>query len=203
MDQFPPNSKTHPPAEEDKKIERVTSSEAIRRKKSISKQLRETFVGGNARTAANYVMFGVMLPALREMVYDAGSGWLEKVMFGDTRTKRGPSSNHFGQISYNRMTVANTKPPMPRGMSKRARSRHDFDEIVLSTRAEAEEVLERLWDLVGKYDSASVADLYELVGEKSTHMDHRWGWDNLQGSSVTRLRGQGYLLDLPDPEPFT
>ena len=68
-------------------------------------------------------------------------------------------------------------------------------------RAEAEEVIDRLFELVSIYESATVADLYELVGLSSTHTDHKWGWTDLMGAGVSRIRG-GYLLDLPDPEPL-
>jgi hypothetical protein len=88
-----------------------------------------------------------------------------------------------------------------RVMSRQARARHNFDEIVLDDRAEAEEVIDRLFDLVSRYESASVADLYELVGLASSHTDHKWGWSDLHGAGVSRIRG-GYLLDLPEPEPL-
>jgi hypothetical protein len=88
-----------------------------------------------------------------------------------------------------------------RAISRQARSRHNFDEIVLDQRAEAEEVIDRLFDVVNRYESATVADLYELVGLSSTHTDNNWGWTDLTGAGVSRIRG-GYLLDLPEPEPF-
>lgn len=86
-------------------------------------------------------------------------------------------------------------------MSRQARAQHNFDEIVLQSRTEAEEVVDRLFEVVSRYGSASVADLYELVGLSSTHTDNKWGWDDLQGAGVSRVRG-GFLLDLPEPEPL-
>jgi hypothetical protein len=86
-------------------------------------------------------------------------------------------------------------------MSQRGRAKHDFDEIVLDQRAEAEEVIDRLYDVVSRYEQATVADLYDLVGLSSTHTDHKWGWTDLRGAGVSRIR-DGYLLDLPDPEPL-
>jgi hypothetical protein len=86
-------------------------------------------------------------------------------------------------------------------MSRRARARHDFDEIVLETRGEADEVIDQLYEIVSRYDSATVADLYELVGLASTHTDNKWGWTDLRGAGVTRVRS-GYLLDIPEPRPL-
>jgi hypothetical protein len=89
----------------------------------------------------------------------------------------------------------------PRQMTQRGRSFHQFDEIVLETRQEAEDVLDSLFELVDRFGSASVSDLYELVGVKATHTDEKWGWEDLRGTTPSRVRG-GYLLDLPDPEPL-
>lgn len=86
-------------------------------------------------------------------------------------------------------------------MSQRGRARHDFDEIVLDERAEAEEVIDKLYEVVSRYEFATVADLYDLVGLPSNHTDHKWGWSDLRGAGVSRIR-DGYLLDLPDPEPL-
>lgn len=203
--EFPPNSQTakSTAAPEDKKIKRVTSSEPKRRKKSLGKQFRETFVGGDAKTAMHYVVFGVLLPAAKDALVDAGSQGIERLIFGDSRPRRGPGhSGPMGHISYNRMSGPSRPAQTGRSLSQHARSRHDFDEIVLSSLTEAEDVIDRLFDLISRYESASVADLYELTGLKSSHTDHKWGWTDLRGASVSRLRNSGYLLDLPEPEPF-
>jgi hypothetical protein len=93
-------------------------------------------------------------------------------------------------------------PRSPTQLSRPARMRHAFDEIVINTRPEAEEVLDRMFDLISKYDAVAVSDLYELTGITATHADHKWGWDDLRGSNVGRVRGGGYLLELPDPIPL-
>jgi hypothetical protein len=91
---------------------------------------------------------------------------------------------------------------MPRTLSRGSRARHSFDEIVIQSRPEAEEVLDRLYDLISKYELARVSDLYSLTGFESSHTDYKWGWTELTGSGVSRVRSGGYLLDLPEPEPL-
>src|SRR5690606_42119776 len=83
-----------------------------------------------------------------------------------------------------------------RSMSDRRRAAHDFKEIVLATRSEAEEVLDRLSDLINSYDVALVSDLYDLIGITGSFTDDRWGWTSLTGARVERVR-DGYLLNLP------
>lgn len=85
-------------------------------------------------------------------------------------------------------------------MSRQARANHDFGEIVLPTRAEAELVRERLYDLVNEYQLATVADMLQLVGETPEYTDGKWGWDDLHGTEIRKIR-EGYLLELPRTKP--
>jgi hypothetical protein len=202
--EFPSNSekgKKGVPREKD--ISPVVSGGAVRRKKSLRKQFKETFVAGDARMAVSYVVFEVLLPAAKDMVVEAGSQGIEKLIFGESR-RRGstrPQAGPTGYISYNRYSAESRQTGPQRAISRQARARHNFDEIVLDNRSEAEEVIDQLFDMVSRYESASVADLYTLVGLSSSHTDHKWGWTDLSGSGVSRIRG-GYLLDLPEPEPI-
>lgn len=202
--EYPANSassKRKPQNEKD--LSPVVENGATRRRKSLRKQFKETFVAGDARMAVRYMMFEVVLPSARDMIVEAMHQGMEKLIFGDSR-RRGatpPQAGPTGHISYNRYSAAGRATGPGRAMSRQARARHDFDDIILDNRAEAEEVIDRLFNLVSQYDSATVADLYELVGLSATHTDHKWGWEDLQGAGVSRIRG-GYLLDLPEPEPL-
>ena len=202
--EYPPNSDTSKePPQEEKDLKQVTSGTVKRKKKSLRKQFTETFVGGDAKTALHYVVFDVLIPAAKDMIADAGSQGIEKLIFGDSR-RRGaspPQAGPTGFVSYNRYAMGSRQTAPQRVMSRQARSRHDFDEIILDERGEAEEVIDRLFEVVSRYGSATVADLYELVGLPGSHTDNKWGWTNLQGAGVSRVRS-GFLLDLPEPEPL-
>ena len=206
--EFPPNSEISKKQNiEAKNIERVTSGEPVRRKKSLRKQFSETFVAGDIKTAIRYAVLDVLLPAAKDTIVETMQQGIEKLIFGDSRRRwRGPTipqSGPTGYVSYNRYASGSgsrlTSPQ--RVISRQARARHNFDEIILDHRAEADEVIERLFDLVSRYESATVADLYELVGLTSSHTDHKWGWTDVRGAGVTRTR-DGYLLDLPEPHPL-
>lgn len=216
MENYPANTqrttrvtKVSDPAEktEDKKVERVVTSEVARRKKPLGKRFLETFIGGDAKSVAHYVLFDVLLPAAKDTAADAVSQGIERMLFGEVRSSSRRTgarpSGSGGYTSYNRFGTAPVpgRREDPRGISRQARARHDFDEIILATRVEAEEVIDRLFDLVNKYESATVADLYELVGLSGNYTDDKWGWSDIRGAGVTRVRN-GYLLDLPRPEPL-
>ena len=204
--EFPPNSEVSKQKQE-KDIQQVTKGEVVRKKRSLRKRFSESFVAGDAKSAIGYAVMDILLPAARDMVIDVIEGGVEKLFRGDTYRRRGstiPQSGPTGYVNYSRYSgpMGGSRYSSPeRVMSRQARARHDFDEIVLDSRVEAEEVIDRLFDLVSRYESASVADLYELVGLASNHTDHKWGWTDIRGAGVTRSR-DGYLLDLPEPQPI-
>lgn len=191
---------------EPKKVEKVVEGKVIRRKKPLGKRISEMFVGDDMQTVGHYVMFDVILPAMKDTIADVASQGVERMLFGEVRSvnRRGPrpnSSNYTNYSNYSRYQTQADRRPQRERLSQRARASHDFDQIILKSRGEAEEVIDRLFDLVNKYDSATVADLYELVGVRGDYTDDKWGWTDLRGAGATRLsRGSGYLLDLPRPE---
>lgn len=208
MDNYPSNSRTAKAPEETaepKKIDPVVTGEVTRRKKPLGKRFAETFVGGDINTVAGYVIFEVLIPAAKDMMSDAVSQGIDRMLFGETRassrSRSSRPSGTNGYVSYNRMGA---NKPSREGLNEFARrperrSSHDFDEIILATRVEAEEVIDRMFDLVNQYQQATVADMMELVGVTSNHVDHKWGWTDIRGAGVTKIRN-GYLLDFPKPE---
>ncbi len=72
MDEFPPNSlKSKVEPKQEKIVERVTSEDPTRRKKPVSKQFSETFMGGNFRNAIQYMFISVLIPAAKDTIVDA------------------------------------------------------------------------------------------------------------------------------------
>lgn len=192
-------------SKESKNLERVTTNSAVRRKKPFFKSITETFSQADAASVLNFVVMDVIVPAAKDMLSDAISSGLDQLLFGgESRGGRrgGTRQPNNGYVSYNRYSSNNTLRPEPyRGpsISKRGRATHNFDEIILPTRVEAESVIDRLFDVVDRFEIATVSDLYELVGISGNFTDERYGWSNLRGAGVSRVKN-GYLLNLPRPE---
>lgn len=210
MDEFPSNShKTKAAPEENtepaKKIEQVTTGVVVTRKKPLGKRFVETFFGGDTKGVMNYVMIDVLLPAAKDMIADAVSQGIERMIFGEARSTSRRTGvrpgGHSSYVSYNRFAPNNqqSRREEPRNISRRSRASHDFDEIILATRVEAETVIDRLFDIISRYEQATVSDLYELVGVSGNFTDEKYGWTDIRGATVVRTRN-GYLLDLPKPE---
>jgi len=208
MEPLPANShksKSQQTEEQTKpKIEKVVAGTVVQRKKPLGKRMAETFGATDMKSVGGFVLLDVILPAAKDMVADAISQGIERMLFGEARsTSRRPNKQYSnnGYVSYNRYAPSNNPPFKPNVPSRKSRASHDFQEIILETRVEAEEVIERLFDLTERYQAATVADLYELVGIQGQFTDEKWGWTDIRGAGATRVR-HGYLLDLPRPEPL-
>lgn len=204
--EFPNNShkaKLGPASEDEKKVSKVIEGQVVRRQKPLGKKFTELFVSGDRHSATQYVIMEVILPALKDMTADAVSQGIERVIFGEARSSsrrtgsRPAGMGTPGYVNYNRYVRDPREANRP-GMSSKAKATHDFREIILTTRAEADEVIERMYDLLNRYELVTVADLYNLVGETPSYTDDKWGWLEMTGTSIQRVRN-GYLLDVPRP----
>lgn len=193
---YPGNS--HRERREEKKIERITTGNVIARKPSLSKRIAENFSGDDMNSVGGYVLFEVLLPAAKSAISDAVSQGIERLLFGASSQRKPMSMGRSSYTSYNRMYSSASPRNEPRSMSRQARANHDFRDIVLDSRGEAEQVIDQLVSLVDQYDVATVSDLYQLVGITSDFTEEKYGWTNLSQAGVRRVR-EGYLLDLPRP----
>lgn len=177
--------------------EKVVSGTVTRRKKPLSE------IGSNSHGLFEHILNEVLLPAAKNMLSDAVSQGIDRLLFGESRSRN--SNNKSGYTSYNRVPMNRNIPGSTyndrRDMSRQSRANHNFDEIILADRAEADEVIERLRDLVDRYEQATVNDLYELIGITGSFTDDKWGWTDLRSAGVRTTRG-GYLLNLPRTEPL-
>lgn len=205
--EFPSNSKSsrpQGPANEEKKVESVVTSKVERRKKPLMKRIAEIFIGGDSKSVLQYVVMEVLVPQAKEMVTEAASQGFERMIYGESRPAR-RSYGHprsSGPTNYSRYAVRGNNPlgraGAPDGRPVGERRGQDVDDILLASRPEADLVLERLYDLLEKYGTVSVSDLYSLVGLSGSYVDQKWGWTELQGAQVRRVR-EGYIVELPRP----
>ena len=186
---YPSNSK------EKKKVEKVVNSLVINRKKSLSKKFKETFFGDDMNNVVSYIIYDVLVPAAKTTVSEIIGGGVEMLLFGSTKGSRTRREQGKSYVSYNSYYNSERSKHEKRELN-RNKSRLNFDDIILESRGEAEEVISYLVDYTIDYGMATVADLYDLVGITSNFTDNKYGWVDLSSANVTRVR-DGYLINLP------
>jgi hypothetical protein len=190
-------------APEREPIEKIIEGKVITRKQPIWKRFTRSMVADDVGNVGEYILTDVVIPATKNLIVDMVGQSIERVLFGTSRgrVRRSPLGMSLrDQVNYSGRYSGDREPPR-RSMSREARARHDFNEIVLENRTEAIEVLEAMVARIVRYGAVTVADLYDLVGTTGSFADQRWGWSDLTTADVRQVPG-GFLLDLPAPEPI-
>jgi hypothetical protein len=185
-------------------LEKAVTGEVIQKKKGLQKRFKEVFLGADAKGTTNYIIVEVLVPAFRNMMFDAVQNGFQRFIYGETG-RRGYGAQQRGRTQYNSPVSRGVSSMMSRSTmlpDQPPRQSHaDRGDIILSSNEDAASVLSRLIEIVDQYQVASVADLHDLVGLPTTYIDNKWGWTDLRYSKVRQTR-EGFLLDLPAIEPI-
>ena len=203
MDEYKPNS--HKFREENEKrssdtpekhIEAVVSGPVKTKKKSLGRKLTDAFIQEDMKSVMSVVFEEVFIPSIKKIVSDIISNGVDMLFWGQTgRSKNNSTSSKVSYRSY----YDNRSDRNDSG--RKTRTAYDYNDIILDSRGEAEDVLDRLRELIDMYRVASVADLYDLVGISSNHTDNNYGWADISSAAVIRVR-EGYLLKMPRALPI-
>lgn len=202
-EEFPSNSRYSRERTDNSKEEIKPVTKGKVRPQSIGKRAKTAIFAEDARSVGEYILWDVVIPSFKQIISDMVTNGIERVLYGEAAPRRrsgtGSRIRYSNYSSYSRGELDSPGTPA-RQLSRRARQTFDFGEILLEDRGEGLEVIERLRDIVERYDIATVSDLYSLVGISSNYTDNDWGWRNLASANVQKVR-DGYILILPDPEP--
>lgn len=183
------------PAER-KKVEKVVKGKVKTKKKGELAKFKDVFISEDVSNVKSYIFMDVLVPAAKKAISDIVRDGIDMTLYGNTH--RRSSSSGASYVSYRSYSDRDRRDDR---RESRARTGYSYDDIVLEDRGEAEEVLERMTELIDTYDVVSVADLYDLVGKSCNYTDNKYGWTNLRNAEPIRVR-DGYLLKLPKAGPI-
>lgn len=193
MENYKPNSHRSKEAAAEAKKEIKPIAKAKTKKKN---KLVDTFISEDAQNIKSYVLMDVLVPAIKKAVSDIVTDGISMLLYGDT-SHGGRRSSNSSHVNYTRYSSDRRDD---RGSSYR-NTRYSHDDVILETRGEAEEVLDRMCELIDTYGVVSVADMYDLVGITCNYTDNKYGWTNLRNAEPVRVR-DGYMLRLPKAGPI-
>lgn len=204
MQDFKPNSHRYKEeqkesgGEEKKKVEKVIAGTAkVKKKNSISK-FADIFISEDATNVKSYVFMDVLVPAIKKAISDIVTDGIDMILYGGTgHSKKRSSSSGASYVSYRSFSDRKDDHRYER---TNVSSRYSFDDIILDSKGEAEEVLDRMEELIDTYGMVTVADLYDLVGITCNYTDNKYGWTSIHNAEAVRVRdgnSYGYMLKLP------
>lgn len=183
-------------SEPEKRVEKIITGNVSTKKKS---KFQDVFVGEDANNVKDYIIQDVIIPNIKMTIVDSVCDGI-RMFFGQGRRNNGdgrrnsPSSRISYGSFYDRGYDRRDYPP-------RTRSNYSHDDVIFDSRGEAEDVLDRMDELIRRYGMVRVADLYDLVGITGHYTDNDYGWTNLRNASIQRVR-DGYLLKMPKALPL-
>jgi len=202
---------------EERKIQKIEGVKVVKTKKSIGKRIKEGFGGNDMQSVGTYLMWDVLVPAARDLVFDIIIEGARGSLYGDASRRPTSSigSNRSGIVgsnntsrvrttNYNGISRAQSAPVQSNNMTSRDKSQFDFSDLVLDSRIKAEEIILKMNDALEEFGLVSVAEFYdalEISGNGFTDQKYGWNAETFQGARVRPARG-GFLLDIPQPRPF-
>jgi hypothetical protein len=194
----------------EKTVERVTSGEVIVTKKTFGRKVKDLLIEADFRGVLRYIGREILIPAAKNMIVDSTQKGVERVVYGETAVRRrnfggyggtrvqyhSPINRQHRDVVSREVTSILNQGARPSGYTRRPQ-----DAYILTTREEAELVIDQMNDIIDNYEVASVADLHATIGLNSTHVDEKWGWTYLGNIPIRQIR-DGFLLELPMPEPI-
>lgn len=201
-DNYKPNSHKYKAEQKElaerKKVEKVVKGKVKTKKKGELQKVAGAFISEDATNVKSYLLFDVLIPAAKDALADIINKGTDMILYGGESSHKKKSTS-ASKISYAR--YYDRKDDRPSYYGNRTRSGYGFEDVILESRGEAEEVLTRMDELIETYGSATVADLYDLVGITCNYTDNKYGWTNLRNAEPIRVR-DGYMLKMPKALPI-
>jgi len=193
MDEFKPNSfksKEEPPIKE--KCEQITTG----KKRSTFQKILGSFISEDADKAKTYILRDVLKPGIKKLIFEIITGSTDIILNGDhtINTNRNVAST----VSYRNYYDQRNQQNKPQVVRQNTRT---FEDVIIPSRQEADEVLRHINDLILEYGCASIGDFYDMVGLTGDYIDNKWGWKDISSSQVIRVR-DGWMIKLPRAVPL-
>ena len=206
LNNYKPNSNGYKEAQQQKeteqrRAEKVVTGKVSTKKKGAFSKFAEEFISEDAKNVKSYVFGEVLIPAIKKAIVDIVTDSVDMILYGGTRPGRKRST--ASTVQYNSIYDRNGRHS--NNVRREPVTRYSYNDIILDSRAEAEEVLERMDELIHTYKLVRVADLYDLVGVTGSYTDNQYGWTNINSAEIVRVRteeGHGYMIKMPRAIPI-
>ena len=186
-----PNQTQNQKSKEKKPLDKAIKGNAAVKKPSKSRRFFELFINEDVDNVKEYLLLDLLVPAIKDTIVDTVQRTIEMLFYGRARGKKSGSSSYVSYASYSQ------RPRNDRPVQSRGKRISDLDSVEFESRADAENTVDILNELIGQYGEADVGDLYELIGVSGNgHVDRSFGWRTPIPYDIQYWRGT-WILRLP------
>lgn len=179
---------------EEKRVEKVVTGKVVTKKKSGFSKFAGEFISEDAKNIKSYVIGDVLIPAFKKAISDIITDGIDIILYGGNGRSRSGRFN-ADRVSY-RSYYDDHRPSDRLTTSRYSSNSYSYDDIILDSRGEAEEVLARMDELMDTYGLVRVADLKDLVGITGSYTDNKYGWTNIRNAEIVHVR-DGWMIKMP------
>lgn len=188
---------------ERKKVEKVISGTAKVKKKSELRKFADNVLPGDLDSVKDYMVKDVVIPTVIDFIEDIVVGGIRTFLRGDSGRRDGKDRRGYaGSPSYINYTRYSDRRDDRGSRDNQTRRGYGYDDVIVPTRADAEEVIRQMDEIMETYGMVRVADLYESVGLQTSFTDNNYGWMNIRSADVVRMRDGGWLVKMPKAIPL-
>lgn len=198
MTNYKPNSHRSKELAEtnEKKIEKVTTGKVAKKRNNIRKFSSALVAEEDSDNLKKYIIWDVLIPAGKKMIQEI----VNTILYG-VGASRGNGSTAASRIAYNGYYGRNGSTYSSSTRSNKTRAGYSYDDIELDSRIDAENILQRMEEILDTYDIVTVSDLYELAGLSSDFPDTKYGWKSLNRAEIINT-GHSFLIKMPRAVPI-
>lgn len=193
---------------ERKKLKPIVTAEAIvPKKKSLSEKFADLFIAEHLNDIGKYIVSDVVIPTIKDIIVNS----IEMMFYGRSNDMSNrPRRSYYDYQSPYRKSYSTSYNSSYRRyggyppdnnidepyLEEPTQTKVDYQNVVLSNPEWARDIISELRARIEEYGSATIADLYDLLGMTSSYTDNNWGWDNPNELRYRRVK-DGWWLDLP------
>lgn len=189
--------------EEEHRVEKVAKGKVQKKSETSVQKFAKAFVPQDAKSIKDYVLEespGLIVSFLRRFLQNMLDTYFpDKGGYGYSRGgslgMRNSATRYDNVIRTGAATGTGVK-------TRNTNTVYEYENVVFNDYADADEVLDGLYDCLQRYEKVRVFDLYDLAGVAANATDRNYGWVDLRGSRVVSTR-DGWVIDLPRAVPLT
>lgn len=176
---------------------------SVKRKNLSADKFKE-----QAEEIKRYTIQDVILPGLKDVIWDIATTALNTFLFGRTESAS-PRSNrpytssiqYSSTKNYNRVGRPTYSSQRPNNSKVSSIDTRPEEEFIFERKSDADTVLDELREAIENFGVVSVQSLFEMCGKTAPFTANKFGWMDLEDAMVERTR-DGYVIRLPRSLPL-